>query len=403
MEAEHGNHDKKMWLYAGCNSGAFYRNAIERLARCLTERNEISCIGMIKGMEKEARKVRALVWDAVSRLLPAGVRTYIVSDGALSQVSFSGLSLGDGKYLIEERKSGILLYPLQVLKLNYGENKGGKGGLVVAEMDYKEGNATLKSAQVCNSIACKEIEGIKVAVRLRGTERLKLREVCNFDLNNWSSLSPDESREAAEMLGKKEGATLVKGADASEAVLLRLLNGGFKYVHIATHGFSSPKECSGSQREDKERFWIIGMDMGVMRSEVDELSLVGLRTARANQKKREDPKDDGILSVRKVVESTDIRETKMLVLSSCQTALGAMDTAGEGTMGLTRAFEVAGASQVVASVWRVQNQPTIHIFQEFYKKVGEQGRIDGIIVLRQPQLGKINRLRSKRYKRFSIL
>src|SRR6185436_16634553 len=57
----------------------------------------------------------------------------------------------------------------------------------------------------------------------------------------------------------------------------------------------------------------------------------------------------------------DIQELRLsadlVVLSACQTALG-KDVRGEGLVGLTRAFMLAGAPRVVASLWRVDDEGT---------------------------------------------
>src|SRR5258705_9714390 len=48
---------------------------------------------------------------------------------------------------------------------------------------------------------------------------------------------------------------------------------------------------------------------------------------------------------------------ELFVLSACQTALG-KDIKGEGLVGLTRAFMYAGASRIVASLWRTEGMCT---------------------------------------------
>jgi CHAT domain-containing protein len=54
-----------------------------------------------------------------------------------------------------------------------------------------------------------------------------------------------------------------------------------------------------------------------------------------------------------------------VVLSACRTALGAPQ-AGEGLIGLTRAFFLAGARRVVATLWEVQDRATAEMMQRFY-------------------------------------
>ena len=54
-----------------------------------------------------------------------------------------------------------------------------------------------------------------------------------------------------------------------------------------------------------------------------------------------------------------------MTLSACETALGA-ELAGEGLIGLTRAFHYAGARSVLASLWRVADGSTATLMNGVY-------------------------------------
>jgi CHAT domain-containing protein/tetratricopeptide (TPR) repeat protein len=59
---------------------------------------------------------------------------------------------------------------------------------------------------------------------------------------------------------------------------------------------------------------------------------------------------------------------ELVVLSSCDTALG-MDAAGEGLMGLTRAFQYAGAGAVLASLWEAPDRSTSMFMTELHRRI----------------------------------
>jgi CHAT domain-containing protein len=59
---------------------------------------------------------------------------------------------------------------------------------------------------------------------------------------------------------------------------------------------------------------------------------------------------------------------QLVVLSACQTALG-KDVRGEGLVGLTRGFMYAGASSVVASLWKVDDAATAELMKHFYSNL----------------------------------
>ncbi len=56
----------------------------------------------------------------------------------------------------------------------------------------------------------------------------------------------------------------------------------------------------------------------------------------------------------------------LVVLSACQTALGAQ-VRGEGLVGLSRGLMYAGAARVVASLWKVDDQATAELMRVFYE------------------------------------
>ena len=55
------------------------------------------------------------------------------------------------------------------------------------------------------------------------------------------------------------------------------------------------------------------------------------------------------------VASLELEGVEWAVLSACDTGVGEV-TAGEGVLGLRRAFQVAGARTVIMSLWSVDDQ-----------------------------------------------
>lgn len=77
------------------------------------------------------------------------------------------------------------------------------------------------------------------------------------------------------------------------------------------------------------------------------------------------PRDgDGLLTARQVM---DLRlQTDLVTLSACQTGLGKIS--GDGMIGLSRAFVVAGARSVLVSQWSVSDEATVALMKAFYRE-----------------------------------
>jgi CHAT domain-containing protein/Tfp pilus assembly protein PilF len=77
----------------------------------------------------------------------------------------------------------------------------------------------------------------------------------------------------------------------------------------------------------------------------------------------ENNEDDGFLKMSEVLALK--LNADMVVLSACKTALG-KEMTGEGIVGLSRAFMLAGARSVIVSLWSVDSNSTAALMKRFY-------------------------------------
>jgi hypothetical protein len=79
--------------------------------------------------------------------------------------------------------------------------------------------------------------------------------------------------------------------------------------------------------------------------------------------------DNGLLTADDVLRMR-LAGTELVVLSACETGLGQVKNL-EGVQGLRQAFTIAGAKALVISLWKVSDQVTCELFEEFYPRLLE--------------------------------
>jgi CHAT domain-containing protein/Tfp pilus assembly protein PilF len=115
--------------------------------------------------------------------------------------------------------------------------------------------------------------------------------------------------------------------------------GGYRIVHFATHALLDDKRPELS---------------GLVMSLVDEQGR---------------PRD-GFLRLGDIYNLN--LPVDLVVLSACRTGIGT-EVRGEGLIGLTRGFMYAGASGVVASLWKVDDEATAELMKSFYRHMLKEG------------------------------
>ncbi|MFQ5875316.1 MAG: CHAT domain-containing protein [Dehalococcoidia bacterium] len=125
----------------------------------------------------------------------------------------------------------------------------------------------------------------------------------------------------------------------------------YRILHFATHG-------------------VLGDEVGLTTQPALVLSQIG-----------EKGKHGGLLQFADILDLN--LNADLVVLSACSTGLGRLRQ-GEGIVGLTRAFLYAGASSVVVSLWKVEDQSTSLLMEHFYERL-KQGESEAE-ALRQAKL-----------------
>jgi CHAT domain-containing protein/tetratricopeptide (TPR) repeat protein len=136
-----------------------------------------------------------------------------------------------------------------------------------------------------------------------------------------------EVKNIAQLFGSDK-ATVKTGSDATREAFTQALRGAAE-IHLATHGLV-----------DEER----PMKSALVLAPHDS--------------------DDGLLKVKDIMTLRDLKP-KLIVLSACQTGRGKIT--GDGVVGLSRAFIIAGTPSILVSQWNVDDVITEFQMTRFYK------------------------------------
>jgi CHAT domain-containing protein/Tfp pilus assembly protein PilF len=108
-----------------------------------------------------------------------------------------------------------------------------------------------------------------------------------------------------------------------------------------------------------------------------------------------DQNDDGLLEAREIMQLN--LHADLVVLSACQTARGRFG-AGEGMIGMSWAFFVAGAPTMVASQWKVDSGATAMLMIEFHKQMKEGTSNGGASKASALRLAALELIKQTRYR-----
>lgn len=131
-----------------------------------------------------------------------------------------------------------------------------------------------------------------------------------------------------------------------------------RLLHVATHGFFL---------KDQQQNVSTRLEAALSQTENPFLrSGLALSGAQAWQEGNTlpDVAGDGVITAQEI-RNMDFHGTQVAVLSACETGLGDIFR-GQGVMGLSRAFLIAGARAVVMSLWDVGDSTTFELMQQFH-------------------------------------
>lgn len=301
----------------------------------------LAAVNKSEATAKEARLDRMLhdfLLQPLAKQLVGIKKLIIIPDGVLSYLPFETLVDENNKYLVEKYTISYAqsMSVMEMLKKR-GYPAGRKpmlafGGAVYDELSYTADMIT------------NEKQLLALAQDVNDTTRSKRTlgdAYASLGFAKWDNL-PGTLSEVEAIAKTVKGTTIVTGKDVTENSVKQLSTNGelskYKVIHFATHGIVVP--------------------------EIPELSAIVL-----SQVKNQPAGDDGYLRMDKI-EGLKMN-ADFVNLSACETGLGKI-FGGEGVVGLTQSFLLAGANGLSASLWSVNDVSTSQFMVALYNLVEQK-------------------------------
>lgn len=288
-------------------------------------------------------------------------------DGQLHFLPLGMLRATDGKAFAEKYRVRYVSSGRDLVKHSIPRKATGLRAFVLGNPDYRN-NAPMVSLAEVSDAAETNADKTTIANNLRSGMGQDSGSIQFRPL-------PGTAREIGSLttMLKETGyqVTSVSGKEAKEETVKNSM-AGHDVIHLATHGFflndlkitsEEGRPLSLSAQDDMLQIGPVQNPM--FRS---GLALAGAQSTFNLWKSGQvpPPAKDGVLLAAELTY-IDLRGTDLVVLSACETASGeSLD--GEGVIGLRRALNAAGATNVIMTLWPIDDTATVEVMEVFYEK-----------------------------------
>jgi len=297
-----------------------------------------------RGGEKDAtetlddisRRLYTFLFGDIEEHLKDKTELIVLPDGILAFLPFETLVMPDGRCMGE--KYSIRYGQSMTVQNMIGKRKHPRDRKPILVM----GGAVYEADTHAQDMIANEgqLVALSKQARLDLTRSASMRGYYGkLGYAAWENL-PGTLTEANEISELMPGARALMGKHLTERNIKNLSASGrlakYKVLHIATHGLVVP--------------------------EIPDLSAVVLSQGVESE-------EDGYLRASEIAKLH--LEADFVCLSACDTGLGKI-YGGEGVVGLTQSFLVAGANGLCVSLWQVADESTRRFMVEMYRMVAKE-------------------------------
>lgn len=291
--------------------------------------------------ESAGNRLYKMLWQPLEPYLTNTDRIYFSPDGLLHQLAFAAIPYEKDKLLCEKYNL-VQLTSTRQIAVSQDITQSPSFVALFGGVNY--------NLQATDSTAPVSADPYSYVYRQnRGANMDSFRFLPNT-LKEVTSIKK-------KMALQKKKIVLFSGKNATEAAF-RSISGPSspEVIHFATHGFTLPDVASASSAATNN-FKIA--DNPLLRCGI--VLAGGNKGWKGNSQLNE---DDGILTGLEIT-SVPLPGTRLVVLSACESGLGQLN-GSEGVFGLQRAFKIAGADYIMATLWQIPDKETAEFMNTFY-------------------------------------
>ena len=256
---------------------------------------------------------------------------YCSTSGIYNKIALQSLRVSESDYLIDIADIRLISDPFMISKQKSEKKISGRvslwGGIRYSEnMDEPYSDVVLKHRTVKRGEhlvylpgSLSEVEGIKQTLSINGISN-----------------------------------ELYAGWNATEESFKERDGRGDQILHVSTHGYFNGLYSSKDNPDamDNSGLLFAGSEKYWIQKDTGNVNIMNNG-------------NDGILKASEI-ELMNLNNCYLVVLSACETGLGIEDNS-EGVYGLQRAFRLAGADNVLMSLWEIPDEETSFLMQTFYQ------------------------------------
>lgn len=338
-------------LTPGCKRPQYIRLIGAEDTRRITERLSAGKFRAIAVdfYEDDTEQLYKKLWQPLEKYFDGAKHIYFSPSAYLNSLAFAAFRVEEGEYLVDRYELHQLTTTAQ-LAHREKQGKAGKAG--------RNTTATIYGSIFYNASQAEEYTPLleRLAAEAPALDPGKARAAARTEPFPFLESTPSELQNIRRSLAKSKVHAVTQEGNIPTEEAFRMNDGHSPDIlHISTHGFYFATPAEAAAIPYFRKF-----------SNLYPMNCTGLALSGAEQtwKGADLPLESDNILTSNEIAALNLESTRLVVLSACETALGASNN--DGVFGLQRGFKLAGVRSVCASLWSVNDASTASLMQTFY-------------------------------------